>query len=94
MVVGLGCEKLTYDRVLPPEDINPENCLTLQDWKGHDAMMQAIMDMAEKKLQKLNLRHRRSCPSVSCSSVCSAAAATHFPASPPTPAQAMQRICW
>ena len=29
MVVGLGCEKLTYDRVLPPEDINPENCLTL-----------------------------------------------------------------
>ena len=21
MVVGLGCEKLTYDRVLPPEDI-------------------------------------------------------------------------
>ena len=47
-MVGLGCEKLTYDRVLPPEDINPENCLTLQDWKGHDAMMQAIMDMAEK----------------------------------------------
>ncbi len=62
MVVGLGCEKLTYDRVLPPEDINPENCLTLQDWKGHDAMMQAIMDMAEKKLQKLNLRHREELP--------------------------------
>ena len=62
MVVGLGCEKLTYDRVLPPEDINPENCLTLQDWKGHDAMMQAILDMAEKKLQKLNLRHREELP--------------------------------
>lgn len=61
-MVGLGCEKLTYDRVLPPEDINPENCLTLQDWKGHDAMMQAIMDMAEKKLQKLNLRHREELP--------------------------------
>ena len=58
MVVGLGCEKLTYDRVLPPEDITPENCLTLQDWKGHDAMMQAILDMADKKLQKLNLRRR------------------------------------
>ena len=53
MVVGLGCEKLTYDRVLPPEDITPENCLTLQDWKGHDAMMQAILDMADKKLQRL-----------------------------------------
>ena len=62
MVVGLGCEKLTYDRVLPPEDINPENCLTLQDCKGHDAMMQAILNMADKKLQKLNLRHREELP--------------------------------
>lgn len=62
MVVGLGCEKLTYDRVLPPEDITPENCLTLQDWKGHDAMMQAILDMADKKLQKLNARRREELP--------------------------------
>ena len=62
MVVGLGCEKLTYDRVLPPEDITPENCLTLQDWKGHDAMMQAILDMADKKLQKLNERRREELP--------------------------------
>ncbi|MCQ2509764.1 MAG: galactarate dehydratase [Lachnospiraceae bacterium] len=62
MVVGLGCEKLTYDRVLPPEDITPENTLTLQDCNGHDAMMQAIMDMAEKKLQKLNQRKREELP--------------------------------
>ena len=62
MVVGLGCEKLTYDRVLPPEDITPENVLTLQDWPGHDAMMQAIMDMAEKKLKKLNERKREELP--------------------------------
>ncbi len=62
MVVGLGCEKLTYDRVLPPEDITPENCLTLQDWKGHDAMMQAILDMAEQKLKKLNRRTREKLP--------------------------------
>ena len=62
MVVGLGYEKLTYDRVLPPEDITPENCLTLQDWKGHDAMMQAILDMADKKLQRLNLRKREELP--------------------------------
>lgn len=48
MVVGLGCEKLTYDRVLEPEEITPENVLTLQDYPGHDAMMQAIMDMAQK----------------------------------------------
>ncbi len=62
MVVGLGCEKLTFERVLPPEDITPENCLTLQDWHGHDAMMQAIMDMAEKKLQKLEQRRREELP--------------------------------
>ncbi len=62
MVVGLGCEKLTYDRVLPEEEITPENTLTLQDFKGHDAMMQAIMDMAESKLKKLNLRKREELP--------------------------------
>lgn len=62
MVVGLGCEKLTYDRVLPEEDINPENVLTLQDHAGHDAMMDAIMQMAEKKLQKLNQRTREELP--------------------------------
>lgn len=62
MVVGLGCEKLTYDRVLPPEDINGENVLTLQDFAGHDAMMNAIMEMAEKKLQRLNRRVREELP--------------------------------
>lgn len=62
MVVGLGCEKLTYDRVLPPEDITPENVLTLQDYAGHDAMMNAILEMADKKLQKLNRRHREELP--------------------------------
>lgn len=62
MVVGLGCEKLTYDRVLPPEDITPENVLTLQDYHGHDAMMEAILQMAEKKLERLNRRHREELP--------------------------------
>ena len=62
MVVGLGCEKLTYDRLLEPEEITPENVLTLQDYHGHDAMMQAILDMADKKLQKLNRRHREELP--------------------------------
>ena len=62
MVVGLGCEKLTYDRVLPKEDINSENVLTLQDYAGHDAMMNAIMEMAEKKLEKLNVRKREELP--------------------------------
>ncbi len=62
MVVGLGCEKLTYDRLLPPEEITPDNVLTLQDYPGHDAMMQAILDMAEKKLRRLNGRRREELP--------------------------------
>lgn len=62
MVVGLGCEKLTYDRVLPAEEINSENCLTLQDCNGHDEMMQAVMDMADRKLQRLNQRRREELP--------------------------------
>ncbi len=62
MVVGLGCEKLSYDRVLPPEDINADNCLTLQDYAGHDAMMQALMEMADRKLQRLNRRVREELP--------------------------------
>lgn len=62
MVVGLGCEKLTYDRLLKPEEINDENVLTLQDYAGHDAMMNAIMAMAETKLKKLNTRVREELP--------------------------------
>ena len=62
MVVGLGCEKLTYDMVLPPEDITPENTLTLQNYRGHDAMMQALMEMAERKLKRLNERRREELP--------------------------------
>ena len=62
MVVGLGCEKLTYDRVLPENLINEENVLTLQDYEGRDKMIQAILDMAEKKLIKLNKRKREELP--------------------------------
>lgn len=62
MVVGLGCEKLTYDRLLKPEEINDENVLTLQDYAGHDAMMNAILAMAEAKLKKLNTRVREELP--------------------------------
>jgi len=62
MVVGLGCEKLTYEKILSQDDITSQNVLTLQDWPGHDAMMDAILEMAERKLQKLNLRKREKLP--------------------------------
>lgn len=62
IVVGLGCEKLTYDMVLPPEKINADTCITLQEQPGHEAMERAIMELAEKKLQKLELRRREALP--------------------------------
>lgn len=62
MVVGLGCEKLTYDMLLPPEEITPENVLTLQDCAGYDAMMEALMSMAERKLRQLDRRRREELP--------------------------------
>lgn len=62
MVVGLGCEKLTYDRLLPPEEIIPENCLTLQDYPGYEAMMDALLEMADRKLRRLEQRRRQALP--------------------------------
>lgn len=62
MVVGLGCEKLTYDRILTPEENTPENVITLQQCHGHDEMMNALMEMADRKLQKLNQRKREELP--------------------------------
>lgn len=62
MVLGLGCEKLTYDRLLPPEEITPENVLTLQDYPGFEAMMEAILAMAEQKLARLEERRREELP--------------------------------
>ena len=64
MLVGLGCEKFTPDRFCEwwPELNTPENVITIQDFKGHDAVMQAILDMAEKKLRILNARKRETLP--------------------------------
>ncbi len=88
MVVGLGCEKLTYDRVLLPEDITPENVLTLQDWAGHDAMMNAILEMADKKLQRLNRRRREELPLSELLIGMQCGGSTLSAALPPTPARA------
>ena len=62
MTVGLGCEKLTVDMLLSPEDNIPENVIILQELKGFEAMITAIMDMAEKKLAILNNRRRQTLP--------------------------------
>lgn len=62
MVLGLGCEKLTYDYLLEKEEITPENCLTIQDCHGQEEMMKQILEMADKKLQRLNERRREELP--------------------------------
>ncbi|MEW6721551.1 MAG: galactarate dehydratase [Thermodesulfobacteriota bacterium] len=73
MIVGLGCEKLETDRLVPQDDRNAcEMCgccsvspaMLLQDegLRGFDGMMAALMRMAEKRLERLNRRWRESCP--------------------------------
>ena len=62
MVVGLGCEKFTVEMLLDEADISPENVIILQEKKGFDDMIQSLMEMAEKKLEKLNQRRRQPLP--------------------------------
>jgi galactarate dehydratase len=62
MVVALGCEKLTVEMLLDEADINHENVIVLQEQKGMDAMINALMNMADKKLAKLNKRKRETIP--------------------------------
>ncbi len=64
MLVGLGCEKFTVDRFCEPyPELNTkENVIVLQDYKGFNAFMNAIFEMAEKKLAILNKRTRKELP--------------------------------
>ncbi len=62
MLVGLGCEKLTPEMLLSPEENNPENVIILQEVQGYEAMIDALMSMAEKKLARLSERKREKLP--------------------------------
>lgn len=64
MLVALGCEKFTVDRFCEwwPELNNEDNVIVLQNHKGYQAMMDAIIEMAEKKLKILNERRREELP--------------------------------
>jgi galactarate dehydratase len=62
MVVALGCEKLTLDMLLTPEENIPQNVIVLQEQQGFHRMIDAILSMAEGKLQRLNRRRRVSLP--------------------------------
>lgn len=62
MVLSLGCEKLTPERLLPAAEISPENIIVLQEQHGFNQMVKAIMEMAEKKLAFLEQRRREELP--------------------------------
>jgi len=62
MVVALGCEKLTPDMLLDAGENTIENLVTLQDCKGFADMIDTLMSMAEKKLERLNGRKRTELP--------------------------------
>ncbi len=61
MVVGLGCEKLVPERLLPE---GKSGVLRMQDeaFTGFGAMIDGIMAMAEERLKKLNARRRETVP--------------------------------
>jgi galactarate dehydratase len=62
MVVGLGCEKLTPQMLLDETENTKENVLILQDCAGFHKMMDALIEMVEAKLQRLNIRKRTELP--------------------------------
>jgi galactarate dehydratase len=62
MVVGLGCEKLVPERLIP--DGGPSNLMRLQDEGNHSFgdMVETIFSMADARLKVLNERRRETCP--------------------------------
>ncbi|MBK5200201.1 MAG: UxaA family hydrolase [Spirochaetaceae bacterium] len=62
MVVCLGCEKLTIDMLLSENEINSKNVVILQECSGYEQMIEAVMDMAKRKLEVLNKRKRETLP--------------------------------
>ena len=63
LVVGLGCEKLVPERLLPAGQEN-NNTLRMQDeaFVGFGAMIDGIMAMVEDRLNILNKRQRETVP--------------------------------
>ena len=60
MVVSLGCEKLQPEMITDRTDA--DHLIVLQNYKGFENMVQAILDMADRKLAKLNERRREELP--------------------------------
>jgi len=63
MVLGLGCEKLLPETLMPA-GANGGTLTTLQDeaFTGFAAMVDGILETAERHLERLNARKRETCP--------------------------------
>lgn len=64
LVVGLGCEKLQPDRLVPKGRDVGANVVCLQDIHedGFEGMITRIMEMVEERLVRLDKRRRETCP--------------------------------
>jgi galactarate dehydratase len=68
MIVSLGCEKLEPERLLTGESYEAcagePSVLCLQDeaFHGFGTMVSAMMEMAERRLSRLDRRRRETCP--------------------------------
>ena len=64
MIIGLGCEKLRPERLLREGNLKEDSILYLQDeaFSGFEEIVEGIMEMAKKHLEKLNQRRRETCP--------------------------------
>jgi galactarate dehydratase len=64
MVIGLGCEKLRPEKFLEDQTDGESSILFLQDERFHGfyEMVDGIIELAIKHLEKLNKRHRETCP--------------------------------
>jgi len=69
LVVSLGCEKLQPERLFPEQEFgklpvldSDPYLIRMQDEHGFGEVVSAIMRAAEKRLQQLNLRQRRTMP--------------------------------
>jgi galactarate dehydratase len=67
MVIGLGCEKLRPERLIPitaKQGNGPSSILYMQDpaFLGFNEMIEGMMEIAAHHLKKLNNRKREICP--------------------------------
>lgn len=60
MVVGLGCEKLLPEKIIPEGEA--ATIVVLQEQSGFRQMVEKIMKEAEGQLSRLNSRQRVACP--------------------------------